>query len=398
VVDITERKQLEEQLRQSQKMEAIGRLAGGVAHDFNNLLTVIIGYTEFLLSSYLNSADPRQGEVEQIRRAGERAALLTRQLLAFSRQQPLQPQLLNLSQIVANMEEMLRRLIGEDITLITDLASEAGYVRADPGQIEQIIMNLVVNARDAMPQGGRLIIGTTHLELDKLEAGIYGVKPGPQVVLLVSDTGLGMNPEIKSRIFEPFFTTKGTGKGTGLGLAMVYGIIEQSGGHIRVESAPEQGATFKIYLPKVEPPTKPPRPSTLVSSSSMESNKTILLVEDEAAVRLITRKFLQTRGYKVLEAGHAREALDLCQQHQGRIDLLITDVVMPEINGPELAGQLARLYPSLKVLYISGYSDDILDQYEIAASNLNLLEKPFSSEGLILKVGNLLAQVDDNSP
>jgi PAS domain S-box-containing protein len=388
--DITHELRLEEQLRQSQKMEAIGRLAGGVAHDFNNLLTVIIGHTEFLSSSYLNSDDPRLKEVEQIRKAGERAALLTRQLLAFSRQQPTWLQILNLNQVVTGIKDMLSRLIGEHITLLTDLAPDLGRTRADPAQIEQVLMNLVVNARDAMPGGGKLTIKTANVELDELYAARHlNVSPGPYVMLVVADTGLGMDAETMSRIFEPFFTTKEVGKGTGLGLSTVYGIVQQNDGHIRVDSTPGQGSAFSVYLPLIKE-TAPIAASRPVTATSPEGKETILLVEDETNVRLITRKFLEKRGYRVLEAGHARQALHLCWQHAGRIDLLITDVVMPDLSGPELAEQLAQIQPRLKIIFISGYADDVLKQHGIPEPHCIFLEKPFSSEALAQKVREAL--------
>jgi PAS domain S-box-containing protein len=388
--DVTRELQLEEQLRQSQKMEAIGRLAGGVAHDFNNLLTVISGHTEFLADSYLNSDDPRRKDIEQIKRAGERAALLTRQLLAFSRQQPTQLHCLNLNQVITNLENMLRRLLGEHLALRIDLAPDLGYVLADHGQLEQIMMNLAVNARDAMPGGGKLTLKTANISLSDDEASrVLNLKPGPYVLLSITDTGVGMDEETRSHMFEPFYTTKAAGKGTGLGLAIVYGIVEQSNGHIQVESELGQGTTFRIYLPQIEQAAKT-APPVKASPPAAMGHETILLVEDEAGVRLVTRKFLEKGGYTVLEASHAEEALYLCQQYQGRTDLLITDVVMPDISGPELAGQLAQLYPSLKVLYISGYTDEELKEHRVQNTAPILLKKPFTSDALARKVREVL--------
>ncbi len=388
--DVTHELELAAQLRQAQKMEAVGRLAGGIAHDFNNLLTIIIGHSEFLLSRYPDVDDPRREEAEQIKMAGERAATLTQHLLTFSRRQPLQPQFLDLNQTVVNLKKMLPRLLGEDVNLITDLAPGLGQIKVDPSQIEQIIMNLAVNARDAMPRGGKLTIKTTLVDLDEANAKQHlDLTPGPYIMLTVADTGQGMDAETQNHIFEPFFTTKLVGKGTGLGLATVYGIVEQSGGHIQVDSTPGQGTTFKIYLPQVEQTGKivslPPAPTT-----PLAGQETILLVEDEAGVRLVTRKFLQKRGYTVLEAEHAEEALQLCQQYAEQIDLLITDVIMPDISGPELAGQLSQLQPTLKILYISGYADEVLKEYKTPNQDFILLEKPFSSDVLASKVRQML--------
>jgi len=318
ILDITERKRLEEQLLQAQKMEAVGRLAGGVAHDFNNLLTAITGYSELLLMR-IHEHDPLRKDLEQIRKAADRAASLTRQLLAFSRRQILQPRVLNLNAVVADMEEMLQRLIGEDIDLVTVLHPELGRVKADPGQIEQVIMNLVVNARDAMPQGGKLTIETANVVLDEDYVRRHvGVEAGSYVMLAVSDTGVGMDEDVQSHLFEPFFTTKETGKGTGLGLATTYGIIKQSNGHIWVYSEPGQGTTFKIYLPRVEESIEPVTP-VLALTESLRGTEIILLVEDEDAVREPARRVLVQNGYTVLEARHGEEALRVCEQHEGTI-------------------------------------------------------------------------------
>ncbi len=395
--DITKRKQAEEalreteeQYRQAQKLEAVGRLAGGVAHDFNNLLTVIIGHSEFLLSLYYNPDDPRRAEVEQIKQAAERASMLTRQLLAFSRQQTLKPQILNLNQVILNLEKMLRRLIGEDVFLVTKLAPDLGQIKADPGQMEQVLMNLAVNARDAMPRGGRLILATANIALDQNRAfHPPPLTPGPYILLTVTDTGLGMDAETQAHIFEPFFTTKAVGKGTGLGLSTVYGIVQQSDGHIQVESIPGQGTTFKIYLPQVEPTVESTLPGP-VSGTTLGGPETILIVEDEASVRSITSKILQRQGYRVLEADRAETALTVCQEHEGRIDLLIADVIMPGQSGPELAKRLVQLYPNLKVLFVSGYTDEMLDEHGVLAPGIILLEKPFSPETLSHKVREVL--------
>lgn len=387
--DITHEVRLEEQLRQSQKMEAIGRLAGGVAHDFNNLLTIIIGNTEILLSSFLDSNDPRRKDIQQISNAGERAATLTRQLLAFSRQEATQLQVLSLNRIVTGVTNMLERLIGEHITLITRLAPDLGQVKVDPGQIEQVIVNLAVNARDVMRQGGQLTIETANVELTEVVAKIYRLTPGSYVMLAVTDTGCGMDTETIDRIFEPFFTTKGQNKGTGLGLAIVYAIVEQHGGCIQVESVLEQGTTFKIYLTRVEPSVETAPPSR-PSFSALKGLETILLVEDEDDVRQVARKFLEKGGYTVLEADCAEEALQLGRQHRGQIDLLLTDVLMPGMNGRKLAEQLVQLYPDLKVLFISGYAEDIFDQHPMFNPKAILLDKPFSSDVLIHKVRQVL--------
>lgn len=389
--DITERKLLEEQLRQSQKMEAVGKLAGGVAHDFNNLLTVITGYSELLLKRTLNNQDLVRKDIEQIKKASQRAASLTRQLLAFSRKQMLQPKLFNLNQVVADLEKMLHRLISEDIELVTVLEPELGLVKADPSQIEQVIMNLVINARDAMPQGGRLTIETRNINLDKSYARRYvDVEPGPYVLLATSDTGHGMTPETRDRIFEPFFTTKEQGKGTGLGLATVHGIVNQSGGHIWVYSEPGQGTTFKIYLPQIEETDASVQPSPAMIPSA-EGSEIILLVEDEDLVRELAARILTRGGYRVLTAASGVDALEVCQQHAGSINLLVTDVVMPGgMNGRDLAKRLAVSQPDLKVLYMSGYTDDAIVHHGILDSDVAFLEKPFTPDVLLLRVHEIL--------
>jgi PAS domain S-box-containing protein len=389
--DVTRVLQLEEQLRQAQKMEAIGRLAGGVAHDFNNILTIINGHSELLLQRHLEPEGPMRWEIEQIHEAGERAAVLTHQLLAFSRRQSIQPQVLNLNDVIVGLQKMLRRLIDMDIELNFKLAPDLGLIKADRNQLDQVLMNLVVNARDAMPDGGQLTLDTANIDLDETYAEQHlELTPGAYVLLTVSDTGLGFDAETQGHIFEPFFTTKEPGKGTGLGLSTVYGIIRQSKGHIWVYSEVGRGTTFKIYLPRVtsaaaEVIVPPPLPT-----GSLEGTETILLVEDEESVRVVARKFLQKKGYKVLEAGHPKEALQLCQKHPGQIDLLITDVIMPDMNGRELAERLGRTFTQLKVLYISGYANDALNQHGLLGAEIAFLEKPFSSDALARKVRAIL--------
>lgn len=394
--DITERKQaekaqakLEEQLRQAQKMESIGRLAGGVAHDFNNLLTVIQGYCG-LMQAQISSESPLLEDLKQIQRAGERATALTRHLLAFSRKQILAPTTLDLNSLVTNLRKMLERLIGEDITLSTVLQPGLWTITADPGQIEQVIMNLAVNARDAMPTGGMLTIETSNVQLDEnyLRTQL-GAPSGPCVMLVVTDTGCGMDESTRAQIFEPFFTTKELGKGTGLGLATAYGIIKQSGGDITVYSEPGQGATFKLYLPASEIAAN----GLAVPAANPVThggNETILLVEDEETVRKLARTALQGKGYVILEASHGGEALSLFEQHQGLIDLLVTDVVMPQMSGRELAEQLKTFQPQLKVLFMSGYTDDAIVRHGLLTAEVEYLSKPFSLNVLASKVREVL--------
>jgi two-component system cell cycle sensor histidine kinase/response regulator CckA len=353
VEDITERRRLEQQLRQAQKMEAIGRLAGGVAHDFNNLLTIVNGYSDLILER-LSAVDPMRPQVEEIKKAGERAAKLTRQLLAFSRRQVLAPQILDLNAVVSNMDKMLRRLIGEDIDVVAILEPELGRVKADPGQLEQVIMNLAVNARDAMPEGGTLTLETANVELDEVYASRHvPVTPGSYVMLAISDTGCGMDAETQAHIFEPFFTTKVEEKGTGLGLATVYGIVKQSGGYIWPYSELGRGTIFKIYLPRVYQPAER-SPADRGRMDRCTGSETILVVEDEATVRALVRRVLESNGYSVLEASRAAEALAICQQHPGEIHLSLTDVVMPQTGGREFARRLGFLRPGTKILYMSG--------------------------------------------
>lgn len=388
--DITERKKLEEQFRQSQKMEAIGRLAGGVAHDFNNLLTIIMGYTELLLKQ-ISPLDPIRKDLEEIKKAGKRATSLTRQLLAFSRKQILQPRVLNLNTILADIDKMLRRLIGEDIELIIIPDPTLGSVKADPGQIEQVIMNLVVNARDAMPQGGKLIIETSNVELDEAYTRHHvGVSAGSYVLLAVSDTGYGMDKEIQSRLFEPFFTTKEQGKGTGLGLSTVYGIVKQSGGNIWVYSEPGQGTTFKIYLPRIVEETAKPLKPGVEPVEPFQAFETILVVEDEEMVRDLICRILQKNGYTVLEAKYGNEALLIGKQYVGPIHLLLTDVVVPGMSGRELAEQLESLHPEMKTLYMSGYTDNTIVHHGMLTVGTAFLQKPFTPDLLVRKVREIL--------
>jgi PAS domain S-box-containing protein len=390
VSNITERKRLEEQFRQSQKMEAIGRLAGGIAHDFNNLLTVIIGNCDFIVEDQGLSDQLRQ-DVERIKKTGERAANLTSQLLAFSRKQVLQPEILELNSVVSNMDKMLRRLIGEDIELSTTLAPDLGRIKADPGQMEQVVMNLVVNARDAMPGGGKLTIETASVDLDESYVRRQvGLKPGPYVMLAVSDSGEGMSAGTQARIFEPFFTTKEQGQGTGLGLATVHGIISQSGGHIWVYSEPEMGTTFKIYLPRFDVGTGSVR-NDQASEEPRHGSETVLLVEDEDTLRELASRVLLNEGYTVLEARHGAAAYQISERYQGPIDLLVTDVVMPGgISGLQLSDSLTMARPELKVLFMSGYTDQAITHHGILDPSTAYLEKPFTLNILTRKVREVL--------
>jgi PAS domain S-box-containing protein len=386
--DVTERHALEEQLRQSQKMEAVGRLAGGVAHDFNNLLTVIKGYSELMLDQ-LEAADPMRAEVEEIQRAADRAASLTRQLLAFSRQQVLAPKVIDLNTVVGNMDKLLKRLLGEDVDLFTVLDPKIGTVRADPGQVEQVIMNLAVNARDAMPKGGKLTIETSNVALDEGYAREHAsVKPGYYVMIAVSDTGIGMDAVTRSHVFEPFFTTKELGKGTGLGLSTVYGIVKQSGGYIWVYSELGMGTTFKVYLPRVDAAAEFLKRA--VSSDPHRGHETVLLVEDEDGVRALIRQVLHRNGYTVLQASHGGEALLLCERHEGKIDLLLTDVVLTQMSGTELAQRLLQIRPDMRVLYMSGYTDEAIVQHGVLSPGTSFLQKPFTNEFLARKVREVL--------
>jgi len=391
--DVTQTKQLEQQFRQAQKMEAVGRLAGGVAHDFNNLLTIISGYSEILLTA-VPLDDPNRRFLTEIKRAGERAASLTRQLVAFSRKQILEHKVLDLNAVVAGSEKMVKRLVGEDVDLVTILDPALGHVKTDPGQMEQVVMNLVVNARDAMPQGGKIAIETTNVVLDEIYCDLHPeVEPGRYIMLAVSDNGCGMDEQTKARVFEPFFTTKALGQGTGLGLAMIHGFIKQSGGHVSVHSEPRVGSTFKIFLPEYRglQPLEKPHP---VIEKMPHGSETILLVEDEAGVRAISRHVLQTCGYTVLEAAHGGEAIRLAEKHPGSIHLLLTDVVMPGMGGRLVAERILALKPGAKVLYLSGYTDDAVVRHGVLQSETDFLQKPFTPSALAVKVRQVLDNFD----
>jgi len=388
-MDVTERRLLEEQYQQAQKMEAVGRLAGGVAHDFNNLLMVITGYSDILLQG-LMPADPRRQDLEQIKKAADGATSLTRQLLAFSRQQVIELRDVVLEDAVESASKMLQRLIGEDVDLVTSLSKVPATVRIDPGQLEQIIMNLVVNARDAMPTGGKLTIETAIVDLTPQDASAHWpVTAGRFAMLAVSDTGIGMDEKTRAKIFEPFFTTKGQGKGTGLGLATVYGIVKQSNGFIWVYSEPGHGATFKVYFPFIggAPATDQAGKPEEITPRGVE---TILLVEDSDGVRDIARRVLERQGYKVLEASSASAALEVARSFSGSIDLLLTDVVMPEMSGRVLSETFALQYPDAKVLFMSGYTDDAVVRHGVLRAETQYLQKPFSPHALAGRVRELL--------
>ena len=387
--DVTERKQLEDQLRQSQKMEAIGQLAGGVAHDFNNLLTAINGYSSLALQR-VDENHSLRGYLEEIKKAGERAANLTRQLLAFGRKQILQPLPMNLNDVVTDMNKMLRRLIGEDVALTAKLDPSLNRIQADPGQIEQVLVNLVVNARDAMPQGGNLMIETGGVELDQEYASKHvGVVPGKYVVLAVSDTGTGMSEETRERIFDPFFTTKEKGKGTGLGLSTVYGIVKQSGGNIWVYSEEGHGTTFKVYLPQLKN-TSQQAEAPAAEAAIPNGSETILLLEDEDVVRGLARQILEHAGYNVVAASRGEEALRFCNEKSQQVDLLLTDVVMPETSGKEIADRLSQMRPGLRVLFMSGYTDEAIVHHGVLDSNVEFIQKPFTPAALAKKVREVL--------
>jgi len=388
--DITHDLDLEAQLLQSQKMDSIGRLAGGVAHDFNNCLNVIQGFTQLCLGR-LREGDPLAGDLAQVANASERAAGLTRQLLAFGRKQVLQPEQIDLNQTIADMEKMLRRIIGEDVELALVLAPDLGRVKADPGQFGQVIMNLAVNARDAMPKGGTLTIETGNVELTAEYAARHeGAEPGPHIMVAVADSGIGMDGQTMARLFEPFFTTKELGKGSGLGLSTAYGIVKQSGGSIVVRSEVGKGTTFNVYLPRdlsaPAAPTAKPRPTP----RRAKGNETILVVEDEEALRQLVRRLLETAGYAVLSAADGEQALITCERHAGKIDLLLTDVVMPRMSGRLLANRLAKTRPALKILYMSGYTDDAIVHHGVLDAGTHFIAKPFSEADLTRKIRTVL--------
>jgi PAS domain S-box-containing protein len=397
--DITERKRLAEELRQAQKMEAVGRLAGGIAHDFNNLLTVVIGYCQVLLAN-LPAQDQWRPCVGEMKKAADRAADLTQQLLAFSRKQVLRPVVLDLNALVAGMKDMIQRLIGEDIRLETTLEPALGHVEADPGQLQQILMNLIVNARDAMPKGGKLTILTANIDLTEADLrGDPDCKPGPYALVAVRDTGIGMDAETRARLFEPFFTTKEVGKGTGLGLSMVYGIVKQSKGYVEVETALGRGSSFRIYLPRIASEVERISPAEAAPVAPLARGKeTLLLVEDEELVRRMTRTILQRSGYTVLEAKNGHEALHVAEQQPRRIDLLLTDVVMPGMNGRELYQRLARIRPDVKVLFMSGYTDSALLRNGVLESGITLVLKPFAPEALLTHVREVLDREPGPNP
>ena len=390
LIDVSQRQKLEDQLRQSQKMEAVGMLAGGVAHDFNNLLTIINGYTQLILNN-LPGNDPNRHSAEQIMKAGERAAALTGQLLAFSRRQVLQPRVLDVNRLIGTLTTMLRRLIGEDVDLQLALGKDLGQVNADPGQLEQVLMNLVVNARDAMPHGGTLTIETANKDLDETYTRVQaGLKPGPYILIAVSDTGTGMDEGTKAHAFEPFFTTKGSGHGTGLGLSTVFGIVRQSGGAVDIYSAPGKGTSAKVYLPRID------QPETVETEAATfhapKGSETILLAEDDEMVRNVVKETLVRHGYHVLDAEGAADAQRIADVHRGPVHLLITDVVMPKINGRDLADRLMKRRPNLKVLYMSGYTDGAVVNNRILRKDVAFLQKPFTPAALVAKVREVLEE------
>jgi len=388
LIDITGRLHLEEQLRQAQKMEAVGMLAGGVAHDFNNLLTIIGGYSQLIMDG-LSQHDPNRHNLEQVIKASERAAALTQQLLAFSRRQVLQPKVLDLNKLVASLSTMLRRLIGEDVDLRLALDQELGRVNADPGQLEQVLMNLAVNARDAMPKGGTLTVETANVYLDESYAmRRITVKPGPYILLAVSDNGTGMDESTQARLFEPFFTTKATGKGTGLGLSTVFGIVKQSGGSLQVYSEPGRGTSIKVYLPRIDQPaTIEPQDAP---KSVRRASEAVLLVEDDDMVRHLVRDTLAREGYKMQDAATPLEAMKIAENFKGTIHLLITDVIMPHVSGTELALTLRKDRPEMKVLYISGYTDNAVVNAGLLQKEVAFLQKPFTPAVLVQKVHEVL--------
>jgi PAS domain S-box-containing protein len=389
--DVTEQVSLENQLRQAQKLESIGRLAGGVAHDFNNLLTVINGYSEMALAR-LPEGDSLRDLLLQIRKAGDRAAGLTRQLLAFSRKQVIDPRLVDLNELILESAGMLRRIVREDIEIATDLSPAAGHVMADPGQLNQILINLVLNARDAMPSGGRLTLRSARAELDAAEATSFpGIRPGPFSVMEVSDTGVGMSDEIQQKVFDPFFTTKAEGSGTGLGLSTVYGIVSQGGGWIKVESRPGMGATFRIGLPLLAPPD-PAAPSAAPPSAGPAGTETILVVEDQEEVRRFVVAMLESFRYRTLEARSGEEAVALVERCSGPIHLVLTDVIMPGLTGKQTADRLKRVRPEMKVLFMSGYTDEVISREGLLDPGIDYLAKPFTAEALGRKIRTVLGK------
>jgi two-component system, cell cycle sensor histidine kinase and response regulator CckA len=391
IVDITDRKHLETQLQQSRKMEAVGRLAGGIAHDFNNLLTIITGYTDLALSRPSVPIELR-ADIERIENAAARAAALVRQLLAFSRKQVLQPKTLDLNSIVVNLDKLLRRLMDDNIEMTTAVQENVGQVKADPAQIEQVIMNLVVNARDAMPQGGRILIETANVDLDSAYADDHAtVKPGRYVMLAVSDTGVGMDRETVAHIFEPFYTTKESGRGTGLGLSTVYGIVKQSGGYIWVYSEPAKGSTFKVYLPRIEEPAEEMATPQL-QLNSQRGSETILLVEDEEAVRDLIQTVLSEQGYDVIPSRDPQHALQIAETFTHEIHLLLTDVVMPGMGGRELATRVSTCRRGIRVLFMSGYTDNVITSGGMLEKGITFLQKPFSPAQLVQKVRDVLTR------
>jgi PAS domain S-box-containing protein len=390
IEDVTQRKSLEEQFRQAQKMEGVGQLAGGIAHDFNNLLTVISSYADMLAQSF-PEGDERVEDATAISNAAARSAELTRQLLAFSRQQVLQPRVLDLNEVIADVQKILGRLLREDIEIATVFAPTLGAILADPGQVEQVIVNLAVNARDAMPKGGTLTITTANVELDATYADAQRtMEPGLYTVLTMTDTGIGMEADVRRRIFEPFYTTKELGKGTGLGLATVYGIVKQSNGYVWVDSEPGRGATFTVYLPQVQGGAEPIAPSSATATAAVGGHETILLVEDEEGVRKLTLKVLQRLGYTVLTATNGEEALNVLEQRGASIDLVITDVIMPKLAGHDLAERLSQRYPRCRVLFMSGYAPDAIGRHRVLDKRTAFLPKPFSPTGLGQKVREVL--------
>ena len=390
ILDITERRNLEEQLRLAQRMEAVGLLAGGIAHDFNNILTVISGYAEMILERSADGSEDRD-DAKEIQAGAEHATSLTHQLLAFSRQQVLKPEVLNLNLILENLTRMMRRLIGEDIEMETHADANLGAVKADPGQIEQIVLNIVVNARDAMPSGGKLTVVTANVDLDESYSATHAyTAPGPYVLLEISDNGTGMDEATSLHIFEPFYTTKKKGKGTGLGLSTVYGIVKQSGGHIEVDSQLGKGTTFKIYLPRIEQPVTHVSSSRPHETCVQGGHETILLVEDDPALRDLARRILTSRNYSVLAPDRPEDVETLCDKHAGQIDLLLTDVVMPSLSGAEVARRVSHKRPGIKVLYMSGYTTDAIVHHGILDEGISFLSKPFTASSLSAKVREVL--------